>query len=176
VLRGKWILENILNEPPSPPPANVAALRDPSSEPASTLRHQLEQHRANPACAGCHARMDTLGFGLENFDAIGRWRSRDEAFPVDSTGTLPDGSTFSNTEEFAAILAQHPEAFARCLTEKLMTFALGRGLDSQDRAAAAHISQATAKTGYRFSDLILGVVTSRTFQSAGGKTAGEAHE
>jgi Protein of unknown function (DUF1588)/Protein of unknown function (DUF1585) len=171
VLRGKWILENILNDPPPPPPANVAALRDPSSEPTLTLRQQLEQHRASPACAGCHARMDTLGFGLENFDAIGRWRSRDETFPVDSTGTLPDGSSFSTPPELARILAKRPGAFAQCLTEKLLTFALGRGPDSQERAAAAEISQAAAKTNYRFSDLILGVVTSHAFQPAT-----EAHE
>jgi Protein of unknown function (DUF1592)/Protein of unknown function (DUF1588)/Protein of unknown function (DUF1585)/Protein of unknown function (DUF1587)/Protein of unknown function (DUF1595) len=167
VLRGKWILENLLNEPPPPPPANVAALRDPAAEPALTLRQQLEEHRANPACAGCHARMDALGFGLENFDAIGRWRTRDEALPVDATGTLPDGSKFSGPAELAAILAKHPDAFARCLTEKLLTFALGRGLDPEDRAAAARIAQSATQNGYRLSDLILGVVESPVFRASG---------
>jgi hypothetical protein len=171
VLRGKWILENILNDPPPPPPANVAALRDPSSEPALTLRQQLEQHRANPACAGCHLRMDALGFGLENFDAIGRWRARDEPLPIDSTGTLPDGSSFSSPVELAAILAKHPNAFAQCLTEKLLTFALGRELNSQDRVAAAGIGQSAAKTNYRLSDLILGIVASPAFRADA-----EAHE
>lgn len=174
VLRGKWILENILNEPPPPPPANVAALRDPSAESSLTLRQQLEEHRSNPACAGCHARMDPLGFGLENFDAIGRWRARDEALPLvplDTTGTLPDGSSFSGPAELAAILARHPDAFARCLTEKLLTFALGRGLDSDDRALAARIGQSAAPNGYRFSDLILGIVKSGTF-----RTVKESHE
>jgi len=167
VLRGKWILENILNDPPPPPPANVPALRDPATEPALTLRRQLEQHRANPACAGCHVRMDPLGFGLENFDAVGRWRSHDEALPVDSTGTLPDGSSFSGPEQLASILASHPDAFAQCLTEKLLIFALGRELNSEDRAAAAQIVQAAAKTNYRFSDLILGIVSSRAFRAVG---------
>ncbi len=169
VLRGKWILENILNAPPPPPPANVAALRDPSSEPALTLRQQLEEHRANPACAGCHARMDTLGFGLENFDAIGRWRSHDEALPVDAAGTLPDGSTFSTPAELAAILAKRPQAFAECLTEKLMTFALGRGLDAEDRETATQIAQSAAKNDYRFSDLILGVINSHCFRADGNE-------
>ncbi|MGA2740503.1 MAG: DUF1592 domain-containing protein [Bryobacteraceae bacterium] len=171
VLRGEWILENILNDPPPPPPANVPALRDSSAEPGLTLRRQLEEHRSNPACAGCHLRMDALGFGLENFDAIGRWRARDESLPIDSTGTLPDGSSFSGPAELAAILAKHPNAFAQCLTEKLLTFALGRELDSADRAAAAGIAQSAAKTNYRFSDLILGIVNSAVFRANA-----EAHE
>ncbi len=157
VLRGKWILENILNDPPPPPPANVAALRDPSSEPTVTLRRQLEEHRSNPACSGCHSRMDAMGFGLENFDAIGRWRTREGTLPIDSTGTLPGGESFSSPAELAAILASHPEAFARAVTEKLLTFALGRELDSRDRATAQRIAQAAAANNYRFSDLILGV-------------------
>jgi hypothetical protein len=164
VLRGKWILENILNEPPPPPPANVAALRDSSSEPTLTLRQQLEEHRSNPACAGCHSRMDVLGFGLENFDAIGRWRTRDGALPIDAAGTLPGGESFSNPAELAAILTKHPDAFARAVTEKLLTFALGRGLDGADRKAARDIAQAAAGRGYRFSDLILGVVESGAFR------------
>jgi hypothetical protein len=166
VLRGKWILENILNDPPPPPPANVAALRDSSSDTA-TLRQQLEQHRSDPACAGCHARIDPLGFGLENFDAIGRWRTHDEALEIDATGTLPDGSRFSSAAELAAILAKHPEAFARSLTEKLITFALGRGLDSADRTAAAAIVKSAAGNNFRFSDLIVGVVDSEPFRASG---------
>jgi hypothetical protein len=168
VLRGKWILENILNDPPPPPPANVPALRDPASEPALTLRQQLEQHRSNPACASCHSRMDTLGFGLENFDAIGRWRTHDEALPVDSSGTLPDGSSFSSTVELAAILVQRPNVFAQCLTEKLMAFALGRELGKEDHAVAARISESAAGHDYRFSDLILGIVNSQAFRASGG--------
>jgi uncharacterized protein DUF1592/uncharacterized protein DUF1588/uncharacterized protein DUF1587/uncharacterized protein DUF1585/uncharacterized protein DUF1595 len=167
VLRGKWILENILNDPPPPPPANVAALRDPSSEPALTLRQQLEQHRKDAACAGCHSRMDALGFGLENFDAIGEWRSRDGALPVDSSGTLPDGPSFSSPVELARILTKHSDAFVECLTEKLLTFALGRELTAGDRLAAAEISQAAAKNNYRFTDLIIGIVESHAFQADG---------
>lgn len=157
VLRGKWILENILDDPPPPPPANVAALRDPSSEPAVTLRQQLEEHRKNPACAGCHARMDTLGFGLENFDAIGRWRTHEGPLAIDASGKLPDGETFSNPGELAAILARHPDRFARAVTEKLMVFALGRELRESDRAAVGRIVEGAAARGYRFTDLILGV-------------------
>lgn len=169
VLRGKWILENILDDPPPPPPVNVAALRDPSTEPGLTLRQQLEQHRSNPACASCHARMDVLGFGLENFDAIGRWRTRDGSLPVDSTGTLPDGLRFSSPAELAATLTSHPDAFARCLTEKLLTFALGRGLGTGDRAAAVEISQSAAKGNYAFTDLIVGIVESPLFRKFGGE-------
>lgn len=158
VLRGKWILENVLDAPPPPPPANVAALRDPSGETTLSLRQQLEQHRSDPACAGCHAQMDALGFGLENFDAIGRWRTREGALPIDAAGTLPDGSSFSSPAELAAILAKHPDAFARSVTEKLLTFALGRGLDAADREAVRRIAEHAAPRNYRFSDLILGVV------------------
>jgi hypothetical protein len=171
VLRGKWILENILNDPPAPPPANVAALRDSSAEPALTLRQQLEQHRASAACSGCHSRMDTLGFGLENFDAIGRWRVDDEALPVNSSGTLPDGSSFSGAMELEATLAGRPGDFAGCLTEKLLTFALGRGLGPADHTVAKEITESGRKTGYRFSDLVLGIVSSQTF-----RTPGNAHE
>jgi hypothetical protein len=167
VLRGKWILENILDDPPPPPPANVAALGDSSHE-SATLRQQLEQHRADPACAACHVRIDPLGFGLEHFDAIGRWRAQDEQHPIDSTGTLPDGSTFTTPRELAAILAGHPEAFARCLAEKLLTFALGRGLDSADRATAAGIAKSSHGG---FADLILAVIESDPF-----RTLGDSHE
>jgi len=163
VLRGKWILQNILNDAPPPPPANVPALSDPAPGSALTLRRQLEEHRSNAACAGCHSRMDTLGFGLENFDAIGEWRASEESLPVDSTGTLPDGSSFSGATELAGILARHPDAFARALTGRLMNFA---GIE--DRATAAAISQAAAKNNYRFSDLILGIVNSPAFRAAGG--------
>ncbi len=164
VLRGKWILENLLNDPPPPPPANVPALRNPTADPDSSLRRQLEQHRANPACAGCHARMDTLGFGLENFDAIGRWRTSEESLPIDATGRLPNGEAFSTPSELALILAKRPDAFAQCLAEKLLTFALGRGLDSADLTAVAEIVQSAAKNQYRLSDLILGIVASPAFQ------------
>jgi Protein of unknown function (DUF1592)/Protein of unknown function (DUF1588)/Protein of unknown function (DUF1585)/Protein of unknown function (DUF1587)/Protein of unknown function (DUF1595) len=166
VLRGKWILENILNDPPPPPPANVPALRDVSSEPDSTLRQQLEQHRSNTACSGCHASMDTLGLGLENLDAIGRWRTHEGTLPVDPAGKLPDGSSFSNPAELAAILASRPEGFARCIVEKLLTYALGRNLDLQDRDAARQIAQNAAPRNYRFADLILGVVNSPVFRDA----------
>ena len=165
VLRGKWVLDNILNEPPPPPPANVPALRDPASEPGLSLRQQLEEHRSNPVCSACHARMDVLGFGLENFDAIGRWRVAQQGHAIDAKGTLPDGSSFSNTAELAAILGRNPEAFARVITEKLMTYALGRGLTDRDRAAAEQIAESAARRNYRFADLVTGVVESPVFRT-----------
>jgi hypothetical protein len=145
VLRGKWILENLLNDPPPPPPANVPALRDPTtSDPDSSLRHQLEQHRSNPACAGCHARIDPLGFALENYDAIGRWRL--------------DG------EPASVPIKPSPSVFAQCLAEKLFTFALGRGLSPADRASAGAAVKEASAHDYRFSDIIVGLVRSASFQ------------
>jgi len=164
VIRGKWILENILNTPPPPPPPDVPALDEKTLGQSASMRQQLEQHRANPACAGCHARMDPLGFGLENYDAIGRWRTQDGSFPVDSSGTLPNGKSFAGAAELKAILKADPNAFAKALTEKMLTYALGRGLEAYDRPAVQQIVQRTAQNGYRFSALVQGIVASMPFQ------------
>jgi hypothetical protein len=164
VIRGKWILENILNTPPPPPPPDVPALNEKALGQSASMRQQLEQHRANPICAGCHSRMDPLGFGLENYDAIGRWRTRDGNFPVDASGTLPNGKSFAGAEELKVILKADPNVFVRALTEKMLTYALGRGLETYDRSTVRQISQRVEQDGYRFSALVQGVIASVPFQ------------
>ncbi len=165
VLRGKWILENLLNAPPPAPPASVPPLDDAKVGQSGTLRQQMEEHRKNPACASCHSIMDPLGFGLENFNAIGAWRTEDGKFPVDAKGTLPDGRSFRTPAELKTILKTGREAFVRGLTEKLLTYALGRGLERYDRPAVMGITARVAAGDYRFSQLILGVVDSLPFQN-----------
>jgi hypothetical protein len=170
VLRGKWILENILNDPPPPPPPGVANLKEEAIGTTMSLRQQLEQHRANPACAACHTRMDPLGFGLENYDAVGQWRTQDGKFAIDAAGTLPGGRSFHGPGELKGILRADRDAFARCLTEKLLTYALGRGLERYDRPAVNLIEQRLAASDYRFSRLVLEIVESLPF----GMRHGEA--
>jgi hypothetical protein len=164
VLRGKWILENILNAPPPPPPPGVPNLDEAKIGSSATLRQQLEEHRNNPTCASCHARMDPLGFGLENFDAIGAWRTQDGKFPVDTSGKLPDGRSFQGPEELKAILRADRDAFAECLTEKLLTYGLGRGLERYDKPVVKRIARSVAVNNYRFSSLVLEIVKSMPFQ------------
>ena len=168
VLRGKWILENVLNAPPPPPPPGVGS-HDASGGPlAGTMRQQMEKHRANPMCASCHMRMDPLGFALENYNAIGQWRTEDTNQPIDASGVLPDGKTFKGSSDLKTILSQNRDTFAECLTEKLMTYALGRGLESYDRRAVRQIVASLAKNDYRFSALIEGIVNSVPFQMGRG--------
>ena len=157
VLRGKWILENLLNAPPPPPPPSVPALDDTKVGQSASLRQQMEEHRKNPVCASCHSRMDPLGFGLENFDAIGSWRTEDGKFPVDASGSLPGGRSFSGPKELKALLKEDRDAFVRGLTEKLLTYAFGRGLERFDRPVVAAITRETAGPelpvlGTRFGD------------------------
>jgi mono/diheme cytochrome c family protein len=166
VLRGKWILENLLNAPPPAPPPSVPALDDTKAGESATLRQQMEQHRKNPACASCHTRMDALGFGLENFDAIGGWRTRDGKLPVDSSGELPGGRVFKGPAELKALLKEDRAAFERGLAEKLLTYALGRGLERYDRPAVSAITTRLAARDHRFSELVLGVVESLPFQNS----------
>ncbi len=134
-----------------------------------TLRQQMEQHRANPSCAACHARMDSLGFGLENFDAIGAWRDRDGAHAIDASGALPDGSSFKRPSELKQILKRKKDDFARCLAEKMLTYALGRGLEYYDKCAVDDIAAKLAANDYKFSTLILEIVGSDPFQLRRGK-------
>jgi hypothetical protein len=165
VLRGKWILENLLNAPPPPPPPSVPALDDTKIGQSGTLRQQMEEHRKNPACASCHSRMDPLGFGLENFDAIGAWRTVDGKFPVDASGSLPGGRSFNGPVELKTLLAnQDREAFVRGLTEKLLTYALGRGLERFDKPVVSSIANRLPSRDYRFSELVLEIVNSLPFQ------------
>ncbi len=168
VLRGKWVLENFLNAPPPPPPPNVPALDESKSGTAMSVRQQMEAHRANPVCASCHSKMDPLGFGLENFNAIGEWRQKDGNFPIDASGVLPDGHKFNGPDELKQILRSNSGAFAQCVTEKMLTYALGRGLERYDRPAVKEITTKLAGNDYRFSTLILEIVKSMPFQMQRG--------
>ena len=165
VLRGKWVLETLLGSPPPPPPANVPPLpeNDGRSEPAS-LRERMEQHRANPVCATCHADMDPLGFALENFDAIGRWRESDEGAPIDSAITWRDTAIDSPKAFREALLRQGEDELLRTIAEKLLTYALGRGVDYLDAPTVRQIVRDAARDDYRWSSLVLGIVRSAPFQ------------
>jgi hypothetical protein len=166
VIRGKWVLENILGAPPPPPPPDVPGLPDrgKTGQPAS-VRERLEQHRANPVCASCHARMDPIGFALEHFDAIGRWRDvGDDRKPVDASGTMPDGTKFDGPAELRSLLAARDEEFVRTVTTKLLTYALGRGLEHYDMPAVRAIVREASAHEYRWSAIILGIVRSVPFQ------------
>lgn len=170
VLRGKYILDNIFNTPPPPAPPNVPVLDEAAVGSSASLRKQMEAHRANPACAACHNKLDPMGFALENYDAIGRWRAMDGKFPVDASGAIPRGKSFTNPAEFrAALLAKTPE-FAQALTEKLMVYALGRGLERFDKPTIAAIQPKLAVSEYRFQVLIQEIVNSLPFQARRGET------
>ena len=165
VVRGKWVLENILGTPPAPPLPNVPALKE--NEPGETpksMRELMAQHRANPVCASCHKVMDPIGFALENFDAVGAWRTREAAGPIDASGELADGSQVDGAAALRRALVSHPEVFAGTLTEKLLTYALGRGLDYPDMPAVRSIVSSAARDGYRFSSIVLGIVNSAPFR------------
>jgi mono/diheme cytochrome c family protein len=164
VLRGKWILENLLNTPPPAPPPDVPALNESPIGKSVSVRAQLEEHRANPNCASCHARMDPLGFALENFDAIGAWREKDGNLPIDTSGTLPDGRSFKGFQDLLAILRADPGALTECLADKMLTYALGRGLERSDRKTVKAIVERVAKDDYRFSTLVLEIARSAPFQ------------
>jgi hypothetical protein len=166
VIRGKWILNNILGAPPPDPPPNVPALSDRKTQAKmQTMRERMSQHRANPACASCHSMIDPAGFALENFDAIGRWRTVDESFnAIDASGALPDGTTFNGVTELRAALTSHPERFSHTVTEKLLTYALGRGVEFYDMPAIRTILRGAASEGYKMQTIILGIVKSYPFQ------------
>jgi hypothetical protein len=163
VLRGKWVLEQILNSPPPPPPPDVPSLDD-GHELKGSLRQIMEQHRENPTCASCHQRMDPIGFAFENYDGIGAWRVKDGKFDIDSSGVLPDGKTFKGPAELITILKNKKDLFSRCLSEKVLTYALGRGLEFYDKCAVDRIMSALEANNYRFSTLLLEVVKSEPFQ------------
>ncbi len=170
VKRGKWILENILGTPPPPPPPDVPDLKDEKQERLTgTLRQRMEKHRADPGCAACHARMDPIGFGFENFDGIGGWRTTDENFPIDPTGKLVSGESFKGAGDLTVILKKRKDEFARCLSEKMLTYALGRGLEFYDKCAIEQIAKGLAKNNYKFSALMLEVVKSVPFQKRRGE-------
>lgn len=165
VIRGKWVLENLLGVPPPPPPPAVPELEENTGVgEALTVRERLAEHRANPACAGCHNLMDPVGFALENFDAVGRWRVVDAGKPIDNAGSLPDGSEFEGVSGLEEALLRRPELFVSTMTEKLLTFALGRGVEYYDAPAVRKIVREAKAEDFRFSSLILGVVKSTPFQ------------
>ena len=165
VLRGKWILENILGVPPPPPPPAVPALGEkPSGGKPLTMRDRLAEHRKNPACFGCHQLMDPVGFSMENYDAVGRWRTTEDAVRIDASGGLPDGSKFVGVGGLQQALLARPEMFSSALAEKLLTYALGRGVETYDAPSIRQVLRQSAAEDYRFSSFILGVVRSAPFQ------------
>jgi len=169
VIRGKYILQEILGTPPAPPPPDVPPLDEAAVGTSLSLRQQMEKHRSNAVCASCHSKMDPLGFGLENYDAVGKWRTLDGKFPVDSSGTLPNGKTFSNPEEMRAALVSLVPQFARALVEKLMMYGLGRGIAPYDRRAIDQITARLADQGYPFQTAIYEIVRSAPFQMRRGE-------
>jgi len=163
--RGRWVLEQLLGTPPPPPPPGVDMLKgDEAANNAMTLRERMAEHRKNPACAACHAKMDPLGFGLENFDAVGAFRTMEGASPIDVTGELPSGEKFSGPAGLRAILIKNKQQFVKCLSEKLLTYALGRGLESTDRCHIDTIVRQTTQQNYRFSALVNAIVQSDSFR------------
>ncbi len=164
VIRGHWVLKNILGSPPPPPPANVPALKDNTVAVNLTVRERLAEHRANANCASCHNLMDPLGLSLENFDAVGRWREIEVGKPIDARGGLPDGSKFIGVSGLEAALLDRPELFAGTLTEKLLTYALGRGPESFDAPAIREIVRKAKTNDYRLSAILLAITQSAPFQ------------
>ncbi len=168
VIRGKWVLENIIGITPPPPPPDVPSLpeNDPERLAAPrSVRDRLAEHRSNPVCASCHAMIDPAGFALESFDAIGRWRDLDEAFrPIDASGVFPDGTKFGNFAEFRVALLSDSERFVNTLAEKLLTYALGRGLEYYDMPAVRRIVRDAARDDHRFSAVLTSIVESIPFQ------------
>jgi hypothetical protein len=167
VKRGKWILEQLLGAPPPPPPAAVEPLAEGPATNGTTLRQRMEQHRANPNCAVCHAKLDPLGFGLENYDPIGAWRTQDGGLPIDASGELPDGSRFSGPEQLKDLLLARQDAFVHTFAEKLLTYALGRGLEPYDRCTVDDVVAAARADGYRFSSFVLAIIASDAFRHRG---------
>ena len=166
VKRGKWILDNLLNTPPPPAPPNVPELE--KEQLSGSLRERMEQHRENPACAACHQMMDPLGFALENFDAVGRWRDREAGHPVDASGELPDGTQFEGVEQLRALLAgKRRNDFVRCVAEKMLIYATGRGTEYYDQCAIDQIVEYAGENDHRFAYLIAGIILSDPFQLQG---------
>ena len=169
VIRGKYVLREILGTPPAPPPPDVPPLDESAVGASASLRQQMEAHRANAVCASCHSKMDPLGFGLENYDAVGKWRTMDGKFPIDATGTLPNGKTFSTPAEMRAALVSAMPQFARCVVEKLMMYALGRGITPADNRAIGQIVDRLGAGQYPFQTAIYEIVRSAPFQMRRGE-------
>ena len=166
VQRGKWILENLLGAPPPPPPPDIPDLKPHGKDGRQiTIREAMEQHRSNATCATCHARMDPLGFALENYDDVGKWRAQDAGATIDATGKLPDGTQFNGPAGLKkALLSAHRDEFLNTFTSKLLTYALGRGLEFYDQPAIRAITCDAARDDYRMSALVTAIVKSTPFQ------------
>jgi hypothetical protein len=168
-LRGSYILENITGTPPAPPPPNVPAFKEnKDGESAKTIRQIMEEHRANPTCNACHGVMDPLGFSLENFDTIGEYRTMDRftRTKIDTSGKLVDGTAVNGPADLRKALLRHPEQFAQTFTEKMMTYALGRSVQYYDMPAVRRIVRSAGRDNFKFSDIVMGIVTSPSFQSS----------
>jgi Protein of unknown function (DUF1588)/Protein of unknown function (DUF1585) len=166
VKRGKWILDNLLNTPPPPAPPNIPELD--KGKLVGTLRERMEQHRADPACASCHNMMDPLGFALENFDAVGRWRTRDGRDEINASGKLPDGTAFNGVAELKQLLSSsRTEQFTRCFAEKMLIYALGRGTEYYDKCAIDKIVAYAAANDVKFAFVVAGIIESDPFQKQG---------
>ena len=166
VLRGKWVLENLLSAAPPPPPADIPSLTTEGTEREKplTLREAMTRHRASPACASCHARMDPIGFAMENFDAVGKWRERDAGNnPIDASGTFPEGTKFNGMSELKREVLRHPEQFAATVAERLLMYAIGRNLQYYDAPSVRAIVRGARPGKFSLSSLVLGVVNSRPF-------------
>ena len=158
-MRGKFVLENLLGSPPPPPPPNVSSLKEDADVSRLGMRQRMELHRASPACSSCHARMDPIGFALESFDGLGRWRA-----DVDSSGVLPDGTRLDGPVGLRKVLLDKKDQFVTTATERLLTYALGRGVEPFDMPAVRTIVRDAASRDYRWSSIIMGIVTSVPFQ------------
>jgi hypothetical protein len=169
VIRGKYILNNILGSTIPPPPPDVPQLDESAVGAKASLRQQMEAHRSNAMCASCHNKMDPLGFGLENYDGIGKWRTLDGKFPVDASGSMPNGKTFETPSEMRTVLQSQLPEFARCVVEKMLTYSLGRGLGPNDRRSLDEITHNLEAAGYPFQTLIFEIVKSLPFQSRRGE-------
>jgi hypothetical protein len=165
VKRGKWVLDALLGAPPPPPPPAMEALpASPDSKGKITLRQRLEAHRTQAACASCHKRMDPLGFAFEHYDSLGRWREKDGNLSIDSSAVLPEGKSLDGVNGLRSYLLTEKDAFARCLTEKMLTYALGRGVEPYDGHAVDAILKRVRRDDYRLASVVLGVVTSEPFR------------
>jgi hypothetical protein len=169
VKRGRWILEQVLGAPPPPPPPNVPELSENEKDvTAKSLRERMEVHRRNPACANCHAKMDPIGFALENFNAVGAFRTKDGTFDIDATGEFADGTRFSGPAELKSLVLKRKEEFTRCLSEKLLIYAVGRGLEHYDRPTVERIVKSLPEGEYKFSVLVTQIVQSDAFRKRRG--------
>jgi hypothetical protein len=165
VQRGKWVLENLLGTPPPAPPPNVPALEATTANAHLTLREAMEKHRANPICAGCHARMDPIGFALENYDGVGKWRAKDGGATIDASGKLPDGTTFDGPAGLRKLLiTTKRDDFVSTVVEKMLTYALGRGVEASDRPTIRAIMRESARSDYKMENLVTIIVKSTPFQ------------